>query len=323
MRLPFLQVESDSWGRARVLAALLGCDRHRAMSLQVDLWRWALERGDGMPDGLVTGRAAAVQVAGAVEWAGSAADLASALMEAGLLAAADGGYRVRGLDRYTATFERQEADRQRKAEARRARRSKSDTQEVQETSAGSPQDVHQKSKEVRSIDVDVDVDVDVDAKQLTTPPTRARARDESAPPLQDELDAVFLELRGSAYAWSVDEQQATRRLLQLAQGDDGEIVRRWRNALSRARFPTCTGVKDLVRHWNAYAAPEAALPAFGKPDKPGGRDGLTKPPPSKGEPCAWCGQAGTEDRGGQWLCAPCVRRNDEYWSGQKAAGGTP
>jgi hypothetical protein len=123
----------------------------------------------------------------------------------------------------------------------------------------------------------------------------------------------------------MDEQQATRRLLQLAQGDTGEIVRRWRNALSRTRFPTCTGIKDLVRHWNAYAAPEAALPTFGKPDKPGGRDGLTKPPPSKGEPCAWCGQPGMDDRGGQWLCAPCVQKNDAYWASEakKAAGGSP
>jgi hypothetical protein len=292
------------------------------MSLQVDLWRWALERGDGMPDGLITGRAAAVQIAGAVEWTGLAADLASALVEAGLLAVADGGYRVRGLDRYTATFERQEADRQRKADARQSKRSKVSPQEVQRTSAGSPQDVRRKSTEVRSIDVDVDVD----AKKLTTPPTRASARDESAPPLQDELDAVFLELRGSAYAWSMDEQQATRRLLQLAQGDTGEIVRRWHNALSRTRFPTCTGIKDLVRHWNAYAAPEAALPTFGKPEaKPGGRDGLTKPPPAKGEPCAWCGQPGMDDRGGQWLCAPCVQKNDAYWASEakKAAGGTP
>jgi hypothetical protein len=67
---------------------------------------------------------------------------------------------------------------------------------------------------------------------------------------------VFSELRGAPYSFSFECEQAGKRLLQLAQGDDDEIVRRWRNGLAREKYPTCNSLADLVRHWNAYATAE-------------------------------------------------------------------
>jgi len=272
MRLPWMQIGLDAWDRAKVLAALLGCDRHRAMSLQLDLWKWAVERGEGMPDGLVVGRSPAVQVAGALEWVGKAQEVADALVEAGLMEVVEGGFRVRGLDRYAATFERQEADRRRKAEARAKRAGPQEVhgkstgsppekprpQEVQRKSAGSPQEVHRtnenvrrKSAEVRSIDVDVDVD----EEETTTPPAHAH-EGLGGEALADRVKAEFRYARGAEFALSYADEQAGKRLLQLAQGSEDEVVRRWRNGLSREKYPTCNSLADLVRHWNAYATTE-------------------------------------------------------------------
>jgi len=343
VRLPFLQVDSDAWGRARVLAALLGCDRHRAMSCQMDLWVWALERGDGMPDGLVVGGNPAVQLAGAVEWMGKAQELADALVEAGLLAVVEGGYRVRGLSRYESTFGRQEADRQRKAEARAKKAGKAESEPVRNVSAGSPadkvrtsavrpQDVQRKSADVRSIDVDVDVDVDVDAKNKETTPPLGHASEKKVS-LMDRVSDTFKELRGGAYAVGFEDEQAGRKLLQLAQGSEDEIIRRWRNALKRQRFPMCDSLKDLAKHWNAYVqevqAPQPQGGGYSRKEspytRPGGVDGITKATMVDGDPCAWaemnvkgCTGVGVENSGGAWLCPACLRVSNDYWDKEAA-----
>jgi hypothetical protein len=275
MRLPWLQIDLDAWDRAKVLAALLGCDRHRAMSLQLDLWKWAVERGEGMPDGLVVGRLPSVQVAGALEWVGKATELSDALVEAGLLDAVEDGFRVRGLDRYESTFARQEADRLRKAEARAKRQAAKSPQEVQKksagspadktrpaevqrTSAGSPSEVHRTNESVRRKSENVrskEAEADVEAETTTTPPAHA-SEAVGSPALRDRLADAFREARGAEFAWTFDDEQAGKRLLQLAQGNEDEVVRRWRNGLLRARFPTCNSLRDLAKHWNAYATGE-------------------------------------------------------------------
>ena len=286
MRLPWMQIGLDAWDRAKVLAALLGCDRHRAMSLQLDLWKWAVERGEGMPDGLVVGRNPAVQVAGALEWVGKAQEVADALVEAGLMDVVEGGFRVKGLDRYEATFERQEADRRRKAEARAKRQSPQEVhgkstgspadkprpQEVQRKSAGSPQEVQRTKENVRRKSTEVrskEADVDVEAEETTTPPAHAH-EGLGGEALADRVKAEFRYARGAEFALSFADEQAGKRLLQLAQGDEGEVVRRWRNGLAREKYPTCNSLADLVRHWNAYATaePDTRGSAVGKAAAP-------------------------------------------------------
>jgi len=338
MRLPFLQVDADALTRARVLAKLLGTDRHRAVSMMLDLWTWALESdGDGKPSGVIYNPSAAVQLAGAVEWDRDADAMISALVSARLVEHVPEGLRVRGMDSYHAAWDRQEADKARKAEARAKLSEKRSPQEVRRKSAGHPQDVRGKSAghpqdvrgtsaghpqdganipaDVRSIDVDVDVDV----KRPETTPPYARTRAEGSP-LRDRLSEVFSELRGAPYSFSFDCEQSGKRAMQLSQGDDDEIVRRWRNALSRTRYPQCDTVRDLVKHWNAYATEQREPPAVqfaGKPQRaPRAGDERAA---TTGQPCASCERAeGVRDSYGTWMCGPCADISDAYW--QKAGG---
>ena len=329
MRLPFLQVDADALTRARVLAKLLGTDRHRAASMMLDLWTWALESdGDEKPSGIIYDPSAAIQIAGAVEWEGSADDMVAALVSARLVEHVAEGLRVRGMDRYHAAWDRQEADKARKAEARAKLAEKRSPQEVRRTSAGHPQEVRRTSAghptdgaknpaDVRSIDVDVDVDVDVKKLETTTPHARTRAE---GSPLRDRLSDVFSELRGAPYSFSFECEQAGKRAMQLAQGDGDEIVRRWTNALKRTRYPQCDTMRDLVKHWNAYATEQREPPAVqfaGKPPRaPRAGDERAA---TIGQPCVSCGKAeGVRDSYGTWMCGPCADHSDAYW--QKAGG---
>lgn len=328
MRLPFLQVEADALTRARVLAKLLGTDRHRAISMMVDLWTWALESdGDGRPSGIARNPNAALQLAGAVEWDGDADLMVAALVSARLVEPVPEGLRVRGMDRYHAAWDRQEADKARKAEARAKLAEKRSPQDVRKKSAGRPQDVRRTSEgspqEVRKSPADVrsiDVDVDVDVKKLETTPPYARTRAEGSP-LVDRLSDVFAELRGAAYSCSFEDEQACRRALQLAQGDADEIVRRWRNALSRTRYPQCDSLKDLVKHWNAYATEQREAPApqlAGKAQRaPRTGDERAAVP---GQVCMTCEKAeGVRDSYGTWMCGPCADHSDAFWKRQGGA----
>lgn len=317
VRLPFLQVNEDAFRRAKVFARLVGCDRHRAISAMLDLWTWALDSDTKeRPTGIIRNPDAHAQIAGAVEWDSDSLALVDALVTAKLLEALPDGYRVRGMDRYHAAWDRQEADRQRKADARAKLADKRISKDVRKTSAGHPQDVHRKSTDVRSIDVDVDVDGE---NNITTPP-RAKAS-ENGSELRTRLSSVFEEVRGTPYVFTSEEEiVAGRRLLQLAQGErqqkDDEIVRRWRNALTRTRFPTADSLKDLVKHWNAYATePAAPAPQYGKDTKrPGGPDGISRKLAVDTDPCAWCGAKAKDERGGQLLCEACCAKSDEHWS---------
>lgn len=328
MRLPFLQVSSDAFGKARELGAILGCGRHHAMSMMLDLWQWALElESSGRATGLVEGKRAADRIAGAVEWGNTPSDLVEAMCEVGLLERMPDGYRVRGMDRYDSAFSKQEHERERKASWRAAKEAKAALSPGHDgdkagTSAGQPRDKagtkagQAGTKRDNVPDVpSIDVDVDVDAKKLETTPPYARTRAEE-PPLVDMLSAVFVELRGAAYSFSFDDEQAAKRAMQLAQGDNDEVARRWRNALSRTRYPQCDSLKDLVKHWNAYATEQRDAPApqfAGKPQRVhrAGDERAATP----GQPCMSCEKAeGVRDSYGTWMCGPCADHSDAFWA---------
>lgn len=94
-----------------MLAGALGAHRATAMVLILDLWAWAIDLGnpDEPPTGDVpgTGAMSARMLAGAVEWTGDAEELVLALCACGLLeGTGDGKLRVRGMDRYRRTWEK-------------------------------------------------------------------------------------------------------------------------------------------------------------------------------------------------------------------------
>lgn len=109
MRLPYLQVTQETWTKAGMLSGLLGMTSREARGLIVDLWRWGVELGpdDTAPTGVCGSPRAARMLAGALQWGGKADDLVNALADVGLIEPrVDGSIRVRGMDRYRRTWEK-------------------------------------------------------------------------------------------------------------------------------------------------------------------------------------------------------------------------
>jgi hypothetical protein len=87
-------------------------------------------------------------------------------------------------------------------------------------------------------------------------------------PLIERMCVAFHRVRGAMYALSHHDDAAMRRLLGLARGDEGEVLRRWGIALAWRGFPTCASLQQLAQHWNNYAQPQPAAP--GKPQQASG-----------------------------------------------------
>jgi len=304
MRLPWVQVDQSAFARAEELAAVLSISTPEALGHLVMLWRWALDLGpeDEAPSGVAEGRVAVIRLEAGAGWRGDRGALFSALLDLELVEGVEGCLRVRGLDRYEAVVSKRAADRARKA-ALKARPSVGSPAEVARNSAGSREESGGKTQTQTQT-------------QRTTPPvgppggapfpaaplppvadTSALAPGDS---LRDAIEAVWLGERGAPYVWGRRDDAATRSLVELS-ADAGEILRRWRIGLQR-RFPAATCVSDLVRHWNAYAAPEQPAGAA-PPGRPRATDGAGAPQPSR--PCGVCGEPVERgDTWGQWLCAP-------------------
>jgi hypothetical protein len=105
VRLPWLQIDADGQTRARMLARLLGVPEPQGLGIALALWTWALEMaGDGDFSGTVAGDAELV--AAAVSWpADDAKRLLEQLQRVGFVATSP-DLRVRGLDRYRPTWEK-------------------------------------------------------------------------------------------------------------------------------------------------------------------------------------------------------------------------
>jgi hypothetical protein len=74
-------------------------------------------------------------------------------------------------------------------------------------------------------------------------------------PLQQRLEATYLELRGTAYGFQGGrDARGVTELLRLADGDALEVVRRWRRALELGeRWPGCASISVLASRWNELA----------------------------------------------------------------------
>lgn len=83
-------------------------------------------------------------------------------------------------------------------------------------------------------------------------PGASASEREPTTPLRDLMDAAWLEKHGKAFVWRHVDELALHPVLALAQGDEAEVMRRWRHAVAWEGFPQCGAVKDLVTHWNVY-----------------------------------------------------------------------
>ena len=257
--------------------------------------------------------------------------LRDALVEWRFLEPVNGGFRVRGLDRYAKADEARRRGGRAAAgnlipggprAAKRAKKAVSGAEGARLTSADtrltlgwtSAAAQPQPSSSPAPASAEARVNLEPRTKRETTPPTRVRADAESAPLLQ-RIEAQFLEARGSAYALSLADEQASRRLLQLASGDEDEVCRRWGLALARQRFPTCSSLADLVRHWNAYAAPETTPAQAAGNGPPSGAARVALVRPSVGVLCAQegCQRPSERDSYGVGLCGDHAAASDAFW----------
>ncbi len=93
--------------------------------------------------------------------------------------------------------------------------------------------------------------------------TRASARVKRGPdapnprhrPLQDRLEAVFREVRGSAYGFQGGKDaKAIANVLRWSDGDLDEVERRWRRGLELGgKWPGCATIAHLADKWNELA----------------------------------------------------------------------
>lgn len=108
MRLPYLQVTAETWDNARQLAALLDIGEGDAFMALCALWKWGLELGDQeqAPTGICDNPRADRLLAAALGLDTPATELTTALADLGLIERLEVGVRVRGIDRYKRTWEK-------------------------------------------------------------------------------------------------------------------------------------------------------------------------------------------------------------------------
>lgn len=88
-------------------------------------------------------------------------------------------------------------------------------------------------------------------------------------PLQQLLEAAYLELVGTAYGFEKRDASAIAKLIALSQGNVDEVDRRWRRALTLgSKWPGCATIALLPGRWNerelvaaSPPSPRGALPA--------------------------------------------------------------
>lgn len=108
MRLPYLQVTQETWENARQLEVLTGADMAHCFVALCDVWRWALSLGpeDQPPTGVCDSPRAERLLCAAAGWRGDPGELVQALTDLGLVERLPVGLRVRGMDRYKRTWEK-------------------------------------------------------------------------------------------------------------------------------------------------------------------------------------------------------------------------
>lgn len=180
MRFPFVQVAQEAWPLSRELAALLKISPREARGLLLDLWAWGLGLGPGdvAPSGRCEGQLAVQRMAGAIEWTGDPTALADALEEIGAVELGANFVRVRGVDRYARTWEKNT----RRGHGKDAPGTNPATPER------APAETRQKPAVSRAPDADADADADLISYRI--PAESSLICEMSPAPVQEPLALV-------------------------------------------------------------------------------------------------------------------------------------
>jgi hypothetical protein len=108
--IPYLQIDSDFIRiKAPMIGALLQVDRHKAVGMGADLFDFVVNETSTKkkpPDGIILGEEAALILEGVMGWTGERGRAISAFKRAGVIEEMDGGLRIKGTERYKATWEK-------------------------------------------------------------------------------------------------------------------------------------------------------------------------------------------------------------------------
>lgn len=232
MRLPWLQVNADGLTRSRLLARLLGVHEMQGAGMALALWAWALEMSpEGDFSGVVVGDKELL--AAACDWpSDDAPRLITALQRVGFIATAP-ALRVRGLDRYRRTWEKNQ---------KRFVKPATFGDRVPETGATRAGLAPEPARKTET---------ETEKKQLPSvaPLKRVRPVDPRYLPMVARLLETFKTIRGVEYAFGGADGNALKVILPL--GSDDEIDRRWRVGLTAGKYAVKAATVSQLRYrWN-------------------------------------------------------------------------
>ena len=253
MRLPWIQVDKEGIARCHRLARLLGVPESQGIGIGIMLWEYALEIA---PDGDFSGAIPdAESLASAVMWPiHDAPRLIAQLQRQGMIAT-DPGLRCRGLDRYRASWD--------KNQRRNGKQLNSGT--TFPATGDNPPGLATKPRGTAR-NTETETETEIEKKQKTAgekPPALSLTLVESCPPkpkkpkvdkptdprhasLVKVLCEVFAEVRGSEYPFGPRDAAAVRDLL-AAEGPD-VIAPAWARALRHGGFPAVSTLPELHRN---------------------------------------------------------------------------
>ncbi len=271
MKLPWLQVDEETFARAEQLAGLLAdVDYDRGITLQLLLWRWGLSLGpdDVPPTGVCTSKLALRLMAAACRWPPDRADeLAEVFVATELLEVLPDGLRVRGLDRYHGTWRKNRG--LNGAKIQEPPNTRTEPERVPNGSRTEPPRNTQTQTQTQNNNNDAGaVRPSLTLVEQPARPRRPKRTDsiEADPrhqPLVEGLVNAYAALRGVKYPFAPRDAASVKGLL-LTGTDPVEIIAAWKRALQHHGFPTVSTLPQLadhLAHFLGAAPPAAAKPA--------------------------------------------------------------
>lgn len=250
--MPYLAFELDAKKRVPLVARAAGVSCGDVAWALLELWEHAWSTASDTVTKTV--------LAGCV---GLSPGMSEALCAFGFLEAVDGGFRVRGAERYLRVKQAQSAAG--KAHASNLKRG---------TEPG-------KTKKAAPAPSRLPPGSPSGSRPALTPSTEHRAPstesksvapDKPAPPppapgWQLLVDRMVQASPG--YAFSGRDAKALKACLEMAKGDGEEVVTRWCRALTRTGFPLVRAIPELAAHWNHFGAvaQREALPVFDRTEE--------------------------------------------------------
>lgn len=299
--MPYIAFDLDALNVARDMGNMCGLDEAHVTHGLLRMWSWCFRASlDIVSPGMVKGF--------------FGAEACEALETFGFIESAEGGFRVKGADRYLRIKEGQRkgglAGKGNLIPGGKNSQKKTKTQKQVDprSSRGGPDG----SAEVKP---EVGPGLTIGSLSAFTPNTEhhiASTYVEACEPeknrreISDALVEVFLEVRESKYAFQNSKDgQALSKLLPL--GSKEEILKRWRRGLLESGWLQVSTIAQLAAKWNdlTAGAPKAGKPEFDP------NQGITRRIESKLTQCAICSE--TAVSGEIWGRRLCATHQVDWW----------